>query len=77
MLTFSIEYFDVLKDFADKFVEFIQKLKTNQSFCNYLQNIRGLELLIARGDQEAINSLFIIDVSKCFNLVSNLYDFTT
>jgi hypothetical protein len=74
MQQYSKEYFELLKEFSTKFINFIQKLQSDKSFCSYVLSVKGIENLTVQGDQEAIKQLFLVDVCKCFNLISNIYD---
>src|SRR6266536_3523550 len=67
-------YFATLKQFLEKSIQFLQKLKDNKSFCEWVVNIKGIESLTKQGTEKAIELLFLMDILKCFNLISDLHD---
>src|SRR6266498_295044 len=67
-------YFATLRQFLEKIIKFIQKLKDNKSLCKLVDNVTGIESLTKEGAEKAIELLFLIDILKCFNLISDLHD---
>ena len=73
----SKEYFDNLKEVTEKSAAFINDLKKNDSFKNYLLQQNGLVKLSPENPDRLIEFLFLIDTGRCFRLVSDITTFET
>lgn len=67
--TISKDYFEKVKLFSTKFIEFINSLKSNQ-LCREIHRISTSKLSF----EQSIQLAFILDVYKCFKLSTNFVE---
>lgn len=68
----SEPYFNLMKEFADRYVEFIARLKNDRNFKNELSLHPEIPLHEYESFDEFIDFFMSMDLLKCFSLTSNI-----
>jgi AAA+ superfamily predicted ATPase len=66
--------FNIIKEFADKFIKFITRLQSDTTFCDFVTNNESIKRLGFGNGEDTIRNLLIVDVAKCFNQFASISD---
>lgn len=64
------EYYNLVTEFGTKYFDFLNKLKTNDSFINYIKSNKKISSNIS--ETEYIETVGLVDLLKCFNVVADI-----
>lgn len=64
------EYYNLVTEFGTKYFDFLNKLKSNESFVSYVKSNRNDSNSMAEADY--IETVGLIDLLKCFNAVADI-----
>jgi len=66
------QYFDIVKEFGDKFVSFMTRIQKDKEFVNKIYQSQSIRELPFDNSGELIRFFFIRDLIKCFSITADI-----
>ena len=64
------EYFEIVKEFGDKLVDFMKRIKNDKQFIEAIYQSPSVKQQPFNSSDELIHAFFILDLMKCLNLTA-------